>query len=67
MDDMNLGYTFHDAGRWGAVVRVAFSMQNVFILTGYSGPDPETTSENGIDNTMWPRSRTYSIRLNIKF
>jgi iron complex outermembrane receptor protein len=67
MDDVNLGYTFHDAGRWGAVVRVAFSMQNVFILTGYSGPDPETTSENGIDNTMWPRSRTYSIRLNIKF
>ena len=67
MDDVNLGYTFHDAGRWGAVVRVAFSMQNVFILTGYSGPDPETTSENGIDNTMWPRSRTYSIRLNVKF
>ena len=40
---------------------------NVFILTGYSGPDPETTSENGIDNTMWPRSRTYSIRLTVKF
>jgi hypothetical protein len=42
-------------------------MQNVFILTGYSGPDPETTSVNGIDNAMWPRSRTYSLRLNIKF
>jgi iron complex outermembrane receptor protein len=42
-------------------------MQNVFILTGYSGIDPETTSENGIDNTMWPRPRTYSVRVNVKF
>ena len=67
MDDMNFGYTFHDAGRWGAVVRLAFSMQNVFILTGYSGMDPESTSENGIDNAMWPRPRTYSVRLNVKF
>ena len=67
MDDMNVGYTFHDAGRWGAVVRLAFSMQNVFILTGYSGMDPESTSENGIDNAMWPRPRTYSVRLNVKF
>ena len=67
MDDINFGRTFHDAGRWGAVVRVALSMQNVFILTGYSGIDPETTSENGIDNTMWPRPRTYSVRVNVKF
>ena len=67
LDDVNMGYTFKDIGRWGTNVRLAVSMQNVFILTGYSGPDPETTSENGIDNTMWPRSRTYSLRLNVKF
>ena len=67
LDDVNMGYTFKDIGRWGTNIRLAVSMQNVFILTGYSGPDPETTSENGIDNTMWPRSRTYSLRLNVKF
>ena len=67
LDDLNAGYTFRDVGRWGTTIRLAASMQNVFILTGYSGPDPETTSENGIDNTMWPRSRTYSLRLNVKF
>ena len=67
LDDMNLGYTFRDVGRWGSDIRMAFGMQNVFILTGYSGVDPETTSENGIDNTMWPRPRTYSLRLNVKF
>ena len=67
LDDVNMGYTFKDLGKWGSTIRLALSMQNVFILTGYSGPDPETTSENGIDNTMWPRSRTYSLRLNVKF
>ena len=67
LDDLNAGYTFRDVGRWGTTIRLAASMQNVFILTGYSGPDPETTSENGIDNAMWPRSRTYSLRLNVKF
>ena len=64
---MNLGYTFRDVGRWGSDLRLAFGMQKVFILTGYSGIDPETTSENGIDNAMWPRPRTYSLRLNVKF
>ena len=42
-------------------------VQNVFILTGYSGMDPETTAENGIDNIIWPRPRTYSLRLNVNF
>lgn len=42
-------------------------MQNVFILTGYSGMDPEVISETGIDNTIWPRPRTYSLRMNVTF
>ena len=48
-------------------MRIAFGVQNVVVLTRYTGLDPEVTAENGIDNTMWPRSRTYSIRLNVKF
>ena len=67
LDDVNMGYTISDIGRWGTTMRIALSMQNVMILTGYSGPDPETTSENGIDNTMWPRPCTFSLRLNVKF
>lgn len=67
LDDMSLGYTFRDIGQWGTDIRVAMGMQNLFILTGYSGMDPETTSEAGIDNAMWPRPRTYSLRLNVKF
>ena len=67
LDDMNLGYTFRDIGQWKSSVRVAFGVQNVFVLTPYTGMDPEVTAENGIDNTMWPRPRTYSLRLNVNF
>ena len=67
LDDMNLGYTFRDIGQWKSSVRLAFGVQNVFVLTPYTGMDPEVTAENGIDNTMWPRPRTYSLRLNVNF
>ena len=67
LDDISLGYTFRGIGRWESDVRLALGMQNVFILTGYSGMDPEVISETGIDNTIWPRPRTYSLRLNVAF
>ena len=67
LDDVNLGYTFRAVGRWETDIRLALAMQNVFILTGYSGMDPEVVSETGIDGTIWPRPRTYSLRLNINF
>ena len=67
LDDMNLGYTFRGIGPWDTDIRVGFSVQNLFILTGYSGMDPESVAENGIDNAMWPRPRTYSLRLNVNF
>ena len=67
LDDINLGYTFRDVGHTETDIRLGLSVQNVFILTGYSGMDPETVSENGIDNTMWPRPRTWSLRLNVNF
>ena len=67
LDDVNIGYTFRGIGRWQSDIRLAFGVQNVFVLTPYTGMDPEVTAENGIDNTIWPRPRTYSIRLNVNF
>ena len=67
LDDVNLGYTFRRIGRWETDLRLALGVQNVFVLTQYTGMDPEVTAENGIDNTMWPRPRTYSLRLNVNF
>ena len=48
-------------------MRLAFGVQNVFVLTKYSGMDPECSAETGIDNAIWPRPRTYSLRLNVTF
>ncbi len=67
LDDINLGYTFKEIGNWGGNIRVAASCQNVFVISKYSGIDPEITDPNGLDKTFWPRPRTYSVRLNINF
>ena len=67
LDDINLGYTFRGVGLSETDIRIAVGMQNVFLLTGYSGGDPEVTSENGIDGNTWPRPYTYSLRLGITF
>ena len=67
MDDMSLGYTFRGIGKWDTDIRIGLTLQNVFILTGYSGMDPESVAENGIDNAMWPRPRTYSLRISVNF
>lgn len=67
LDDINAGYTFRGIGKWETDIRLGLSVQNVFVLTGYSGMDPEVISENGIDNTMWPRPRTWSFRINVNF
>ena len=66
LDDINVGYTFPELGAWkNANLRLALSVQNVFVITGYKGLDPEL--DGGIDNSIWPRPRTYSLRLNLNF
>jgi iron complex outermembrane receptor protein len=67
MDDINLGYTFRDIRNWNGNIRVAASCQNVFVLTGFSGVDPEVNNNSGVSDTFWPRPRTYSLRLSINF
>ena len=67
MDDINLGYTFKEIGSWNGNIRVAASCQNVFVLTKYSGIDPEINSTDGVDRSFWPRPRTFSLRLNVNF
>lgn len=65
MDNITLGYAFNVAGRkW----RVFGTVQNVFTITGYKGVDP-TAAQNGvgIDNNIYPRSRTFTGGLSIRF
>ncbi|MDX1942913.1 MAG: SusC/RagA family TonB-linked outer membrane protein [Saprospiraceae bacterium] len=65
MDNITLGYTFKDAFKTGADFRISGGVQNVFTITNYSGLDPEIFS--GIDNTIYPRARTFLLGGNINF
>jgi TonB-linked SusC/RagA family outer membrane protein len=53
-------------------LRIYFSANNLFVITGYSGLDPEIVGGDvlvpkGIDYTIYPRTRTFSMGLNVKF
>ncbi|MCM1151601.1 MAG: TonB-dependent receptor [Alistipes sp.] len=67
MDDINLGYTFHNVSKSGLSIRLAAGVQNVFVITNYSGLDPEVSVAGGIDGNVYPRPRIYSLRLGINF
>ena len=66
VDDITLGYTFRDIFRKaeGSNLRLAFIAQNPFVITKYTGLDPEN---GGIDNNMWPRPRIFSLRVALNF
>lgn len=65
MDNATIGYTFNNMFNGKSSVRLSAGMQNVFVLTKYSGLDPEVFG--GIDNTIYPRPRTFLIGANVKF
>ncbi len=64
MDNLTFGYTFNKFLGESSTFRLWTGVQNVFIITDYSGLDPEV---NGIDNTIFPRSRTFLLGANVKF
>lgn len=64
MDNINFGY---DAGKIAKNVnlRITANVQNVFLITKYQGIDPELN--NGMDNNIYPRPRTYVLGVNLDF
>ncbi|WP_374685401.1 SusC/RagA family TonB-linked outer membrane protein [uncultured Prevotella sp.] len=68
-DNITLGYNFNNllkGGNYkGMSGRIYASCSNVFTITKYSGIDPEVNS--GLDNSMYPRCRTFLLGLNLNF
>jgi TonB-dependent starch-binding outer membrane protein SusC len=62
LDNITIGYS---ANLRGQLVRFFATGQNLFTITGYSGVDP-TAGLNGIDNNIYPRSRTFSAGLTLQ-
>lgn len=67
MDYFTLGYNFGKPGFLGQKVGInaSFTVNNVFVVTGYQGLDPEVVG--GIDNSIYPRSRMYTLNLSLNF
>ncbi len=63
MDNVTLGYGFSYRGQ---PLRLFGTVQNAFTRTGYTGVDP-TSGINGIDNNIYPRSRTFTTGLSVRF
>ncbi len=64
LDNLSLSYNVGKINKWASLT-VSAMVQNVFTITGYSGTDPEVP--NGMDNSFYPRPRTYSVSLVLQF
>ena len=64
LDNLSLSYNVGKINKWASLT-VSAMVQNVFTVTGYSGTDPEVP--NGMDNSFYPRPRTYSVSLGLQF
>jgi hypothetical protein len=54
-------------------VRIYCTINNLAVVTKYSGLDPEVSTKNynyvtpGVDSSPYPRSRTFIVGANVKF
>lgn len=69
LDNATMGYNFKNVIKKSLGLnlnaRLYGTVQNVFVITKYSGLDPEVN--NGIDNDIYPRPRVYLFGLSLNF
>lgn len=76
LNNFTIGYTVPEKllNKFGITkLRFYQTMNNVFIITNYSGPDPEVSTRRksnltpGVDSSAYPRSRQVVFGLNLAF
>lgn len=69
LDYLTLAYDFGNLAKNTAHLRLSFTVNNLFTITGYKGIDPEVNlgTTKGIDNNMYPRSRAFVLGVNLTF
>lgn len=76
LNNMTLGYNFDTSAiGWMQDLRLSLTGQNLFVMTDYSGFDPEVNQDKsrggiqsfGIDDNGYPKARTFVIGLNVTF
>ena len=63
-DNISIGYNFGKILKNRATLKLSAIVQNVFVISGYPGLDPEIAG--GIDNNIYPRPRLFSLNVNLK-
>ncbi len=66
MDNVAIGYNFDSLLNENIAGRVHFTVQNPFVISKYSGLDPEFTN-NGIDSNIYPHPRVFILGLSLNF
>ena len=75
LDNLTLGYTFNTKKiDWLDKARIYVTGQNLFVITGYKGLDPETNvgRNDGLapgveDREFYPKARTFTLGVNLTF
>lgn len=72
LDYATLGYSFNVAGvKYLKSARIYVTGQNLFVITGYSGVDPEVSLDGlapGVDNrNYYPKTRSFLLGVNVSF
>lgn len=76
LNNMTLGYSLPiEDSAWASRARIYVSGQNLFVITDYTGFDPEVNTplafggnlSYGIDFAAYPRARTFLVGVNIDF
>jgi iron complex outermembrane receptor protein len=70
-DNATLGYNFKQFNPYIKALRVYASVNNLFVITNYSGVDPEVNQGGiapGVDyNNFYPKTRTVLLGVNVSF
>jgi iron complex outermembrane receptor protein len=70
-DNATLGYNFKGLGEYIKSLRLYASVNNLFVITGYKGVDPEINQGGispGVDyNNFYPKTRQFLFGLNASF
>ncbi len=75
LQNVTLGYNINTKNTFVSSLRLFVTGQNLFVITDYSGQDPEVNTNKsisgvpslGIDYTSYPRARTFTFGLNASF
>lgn len=80
LNNLSLGYSFKTremawSANWLQELRLTLTGQNLFVITNYSGYDPEVNQDSsvagvqsfGIDKFAYPKAQTFVFGMNITF